>query len=199
MVAMMMMENKMTYVCGIANSSAFALGLALCLRSPTISRTASTGGTVLRHARTVRPHRDRSGPYGTIVDVSILMAAATVVVTKPFSFEGRKRAEHAELGVKFLKKFVDSIVVVPNDKLLEVADSNTSFVEAFNMADEVLKKGVQGITDLIAQDGMINLDFADVETVMRDRGVAHMGIGSGKGEDKVKDAVKNAIESPLPQ
>lgn len=119
------------------------------------------------------------------------------VVTKPFSFEGRKRAEHAELGVKFLKKFVDSIVVVPNDKLLEVADSNTSFVEAFNMADEVLKKGVQGITDLIAQDGMINLDFADVETVMRDRGVAHMGIGSGKGEDKVKDAVKNAIESPL--
>ena len=119
------------------------------------------------------------------------------VVTKPFSFEGRKRAEHADLGVKFLKKFVDSIVVVPNDKLLEVADSNTSFVEAFNMADEVLKKGVQGITDLIAQDGMINLDFADVETVMRDRGVAHMGIGSGKGEDKVKDAVKNAIESPL--
>lgn len=88
-------------------------------------------------------------------------------------------------------------MVVPNDKLLEVADSNTSFVEAFNMADEVLKKGVQGITDLIAQDGMINLDFADVETVMRDRGVAHMGIGSGKGEDKVKDAVKNAIESPL--
>lgn len=119
------------------------------------------------------------------------------VVTKPFSFEGRKRAEHAELGIKFLKKFVDSIVVVPNDKLLEIADANTSFMEAFNLADEVLKKGVQGITDLIAQDGMINLDFADVETVMRDRGIAHMGIGTGKGEDKVKDAVKNAIESPL--
>lgn len=119
------------------------------------------------------------------------------VVTKPFTFEGRKRSEHAELGIKFLKKFVDSIVIVPNDKLLQVAESNTTLVEAFNMADEVLRQGVQGITDLIGEEGMINLDFADVETVMRDRGVAHMGIGSGKGEDKVNDAVKAAIESPL--
>ncbi|MBQ9179605.1 MAG: cell division protein FtsZ [Firmicutes bacterium] len=119
------------------------------------------------------------------------------VVTKPFSFEGRKRSEHAELGIKFLKKFVDSIVIVPNDKLLQIAESNTTLVEAFNMADEVLRQGVQGITDLIGEEGMINLDFADVETVMRDRGVAHMGIGNGKGEDKVNDAVKAAIESPL--
>ena len=119
------------------------------------------------------------------------------VVTKPFSFEGRKRAEHAELGIKYLKKFVDSIVIVPNDKLLQISDSNTTFIDAFKMADEVLRKGVQGITDLIAEDGMINLDFADVETVMRDRGVAHMGIGYGKGEDKVNDAVSSAVESPL--
>ncbi len=119
------------------------------------------------------------------------------VVTKPFSFEGRKRAEHAELGIKYLKKFVDSIVIVPNDKLLQISDSNTSFLDAFKMADEVLRKGVQGITDLISEEGMINLDFADVETVMRDRGVAHMGIGHGKGEDKVNDAVSSAVESPL--
>ncbi|MEG0156087.1 MAG: cell division protein FtsZ [Anaerovoracaceae bacterium] len=119
------------------------------------------------------------------------------VVTKPFSFEGRKRGEHSELGIKFLKKYVDSIVVVPNDKLLEASDENTTFIEAFNMADEVLKQGVQGITDLISEEGLINLDFADVETVMRDRGIAHMGIGYGKGEDKVKTAVKAAIESPL--
>lgn len=119
------------------------------------------------------------------------------VVTRPFTFEGRKRAEHAELGIKFLKKYVDSIVTVPNDKLLEIAEENTTFIDAFNMADEALKQGVQGITDLIGEEGLINLDFADVETVMRDRGVAHMGIGAGKGEDKVRTAVKAAIESPL--
>ncbi|MGI6737445.1 MAG: cell division protein FtsZ [Anaerovoracaceae bacterium] len=127
-------------------------------------------------------------------DMGILTVA---VVTRPFSFEGRKRAEHAELGINFLKNYVDSIVVVPNDKLLEVAEDDTTFMEAFNMADEVLKQGVRGITDLIAEEGLINLDFADVETVMRDRGVAHMGIGTGKGDDKVRHAVKSAIESPL--
>lgn len=127
-------------------------------------------------------------------DMGILTVA---VVTKPFTFEGRKRQEHAELGIKFLKQYVDSIVVVPNDKLLDIAEEKTTFIEAFNMADEALKQGVQGITDLIGEEGLINLDFADVETVMRDKGVAHMGIGSGKGEDKVRHAVKAAIESPL--
>lgn len=127
-------------------------------------------------------------------DLGILTVA---VVTRPFTFEGRKRGEHAEQGIKFLKQYVDSIVVVPNDKLLQTSDANTSFLEAFNMADEVLKQGVQGITDLISNEGLINLDFADVETVMRDRGVAHMGIGYGQGEDKVKAAVTRAIESPL--
>lgn len=119
------------------------------------------------------------------------------VVTKPFSFEGRKRGEHAELGVKFLRKYVDSMVVVPNDKLLQVAEEKTSLLDAFNMADNVLRQGVQGITDLIGDSGLINLDFADVETVMRDRGIAHMGIGVGYGADKVKDAVRSAIDSPL--
>ena len=135
-----------------------------------------------------------TGAAPVIAKVAKDMGILTVgVVTKPFSFEGRKRGEHAELGIKFLKKYVDSIVIVPNDKLLEIADANTSFLEAFNMADEVLRQGVQGITDLIVQECLVNLDFADVQTVMRDRGVAHMGIGIGKGEDKVSDAVKGAI------
>lgn len=119
------------------------------------------------------------------------------VVTKPFTFEGKKRKEHAELGIKFLKKYVDSLVVVPNDKLLQVAEKNTSMMEAFGMADEVLKQGVQGISDLIAEAGLINLDFADVKTVMSDRGIAHMGVGRGTGDSRVADAVKTAIESPL--
>lgn len=139
-----------------------------------------------------------TGAAPIIAKVAKDMGILTVgVVTKPFTFEGRKRAEHAELGIKFLKQYVDSIVVVPNDKLLDIAEEKTTFIEAFNMADEALKQGVQGITDLIGEEGLINLDFADVETVMRDRGVAHMGIGSGKGEDKVRNAVKAAIESPL--
>lgn len=119
------------------------------------------------------------------------------VVTKPFTFEGKKRREHAELGIKFLKKYVDSLVIVPNDKLLVNADKHMTMVQAFNMADEVLKQGVQGISDLIAEAGLINLDFADVKTVMSDRGIAHMGVGRGSGETRVAEAVKCAIESPL--
>lgn len=139
-----------------------------------------------------------TGAAPIIAKVAKDMGILTVgVVTKPFSFEGRKRGEHAELGVKFLKQYVDSIVIVPNDKLLQISDANTTFLDAFNMADEVLRQGVQGVTDLIGEEGIVNLDFADVETVMRDRGIAHMGIGHGKGEDKVNDAVKAAIESPL--
>jgi len=127
-------------------------------------------------------------------DLGILTVA---VVTKPFAFEGRKRMDHAEQGIKFLKNYVDSIVVVPNDRLLNAADTATSIYDAFAMADDVLKQGVEGITDLITGEGLLNLDFADVETVMRDRGVAHMGIGHGTGENKVQEAVTNAIESPL--
>jgi len=119
------------------------------------------------------------------------------VVTKPFTFEGKKRMGHAELGIKFLKKYVDSLVVVPNDKLLQVAEKNTTMLEAFNMADDVLKQGVRGISDIIAEAGIINQDFADVDTVMRDRGVAHMGVGHGRGEGRVEQAVREAIESPM--
>jgi cell division protein FtsZ len=119
------------------------------------------------------------------------------VVTKPFTFEGKKRRDHADLGIKFLKKYVDSLVIVPNDKLLQVSEKNTSMLDAFIMADDVLKQGVQGISDLIAEAGLINLDFADVKTIMSEKGVAHMGVGRGRGENRVTQAVKEAIESPL--
>ncbi len=119
------------------------------------------------------------------------------VVTKPFSFEGKRRKDFAELGIEYLKQYVDSLVVVPNDKLLDIADSKTTIKEAFGMADDVLRQGVQGITDLISDVGSINLDFADVKTVMSNRGIAHMGIGVGSGDNRVVDAVKGAIGSPL--
>jgi len=119
------------------------------------------------------------------------------VVTKPFTFEGKTKKEYAERGIKYLRKYVDSLVVVPNDRLLQVAEKSTSMLEAFSMADEVLKQGVQGISDLIVETGMINLDFADVKTIMTDRGMAHMGVGSGKGEKRVEQAVQAAIDSPL--
>jgi len=119
------------------------------------------------------------------------------VVTKPFTFEGKKRRDHAELGIEYLKKYVDSLVVVPNDKLLQISKKETSMIEAFGMADDVLRQGVQGITDLIAEPGLINLDFADVKTVMSERGIAHMGVGRGRGENRMIDAVKEAIGSPL--
>lgn len=119
------------------------------------------------------------------------------VVTKPFSFEGKRRKDYAELGIEYLKQYVDSLVVVPNDKLLDIADSKTTIKEAFGMADDVLRQGVQGITDLISEVGSINLDFADVKTVMSNRGIAHMGIGTGSGDNRVVDAVRGAIGSPL--
>lgn len=119
------------------------------------------------------------------------------VVTKPFGFEGRKRMKQAEIGLAYLKQYVDSLVVVPNDRLLDTSDANTTVIQAFNMADDVLRQGVQGITDLIADSAMINVDFADVKSVMTDRGVAHMGVGHGVGENRAIDAVKAATESPL--
>ena len=119
------------------------------------------------------------------------------VVTKPFSFEGAKRKKQAELGIGFLKRYVDSLVVVPNDKLLQNCDKNTSMLDAFRMADDVLRQGVQGISDLISDFALINVDFADVMSVMTDRGIAHMGTGKGHGENRAEDAVKSAIESPM--
>ncbi len=119
------------------------------------------------------------------------------VVTKPFSFEGRKRMINAEKGIMELKQNVDTLVVIPNDKILQVIDKKTTMVEAFSKADDVLQQGVQGITDLISNPGIINLDFADVRTIMNNKGVAHMGIGRATGENRAEEAVKFAISSPL--
>ena len=119
------------------------------------------------------------------------------VVTKPFTFEGKKRLAQAERGIANLKGKVDTLVVIPNDKLLQVIDRKTSIVEAFRMADDILRQGVQGISDLIAVPGLINLDFADVKTIMLNQGMAHMGIGSASGENRAEDAAKQAIQSPL--
>ncbi len=119
------------------------------------------------------------------------------VVTKPFTFEGKKRLGQAERGIESLKAKVDTLVVIPNDKLLQIIDRKTSIVEAFKMADDVLRQGVQGISDLIAVPGLVNLDFADVKTIMLNTGIAHMGIGRASGENRAEDAAKQAIQNPL--
>ena len=119
------------------------------------------------------------------------------VVTKPFLFEGRQRMLNAEKGIMELKAQVDTLVVIPNDRLLQIVGKNTSLPDAFRMADDVLRQGIQGISDLIAVPSLINLDFADVKTIMESRGMAHMGIGMGKGENRMLEAAKQAIQSPL--
>ncbi|MFO7610951.1 MAG: cell division protein FtsZ [Clostridia bacterium] len=122
---------------------------------------------------------------------------AVCVVTKPFTFEGKKRSENAKRGIEKLKDTIDTLVIIPNDRLLQLADKKSSIIDAFIMADDVLRLGVQSISDLIAVPGLINLDFADVKTVMTDAGLAHMGIGRASGEDRCSEAAKQAIHSPL--
>ncbi|HHT64742.1 MAG: cell division protein FtsZ [Caldicoprobacterales bacterium] len=119
------------------------------------------------------------------------------VVTKPFLFEGRQRSINAEKGIAMLKDKVDTLVTIPNDRLLQVVERRTSMMEAFKIADDVLRQGVQGISDLIAVPGLVNLDFADVRTIMKEKGLAHMGIGKGSGDNRATDAAKQAIQSPL--
>ena len=119
------------------------------------------------------------------------------IVTKPFSFEGRLRAERARKGIEELRQYVDTLIAIPNDRLLKVAPPDVPLVKAFELADDILRQGVQGISDLITTPGMINLDFADVEATMRNAGTALMGIGEGEGEHRTRDAARNAITSPL--
>ncbi len=119
------------------------------------------------------------------------------IVTKPFSFEARRRMTQAEAGIAALRESVDTIVVIPNDRLLTISSAKTSFLDAFRMADESLRQGVQGISDLIYRPGVINVDFADVTSIMKDAGFAHMGIGKAKGDNRAEEAARLAIESPL--
>ena len=118
-------------------------------------------------------------------------------MTRPFSFEGTQRARQAEEGIQTLRENVDTLIVIPNEKLLAIVERRTTMLDAFREADNVLRQGVQGITDLITIPGLINLDFADVRTIMRDAGTALMGIGSAKGENRAAEAAKIAISSPL--
>ncbi len=139
-----------------------------------------------------------TGSAPVVAQIAQELGILTVaVVTRPFGFEGARRAQNAERGIRELEKYVDALVVVSNDKLLEVVDDDTSFEEAFNMADQVLKFGVAGISDLVAIPGLINLDLADVRRVMTKAGVCHMGIGRASGEGRATAAVKQAINSPL--
>ncbi len=139
-----------------------------------------------------------TGAAPTVAACAKEMGILTIgVVTKPFTFEGKKRLAQAERGIESLKGKVDTLVVIPNDKLLQVIDRKTSIIDAFRMADDILRQGVQGISDLIANPGLVNLDFADVKTIMLDTGMAHMGIGRASGENRAEDAAKQAIQSPL--
>ncbi|MBQ2712586.1 MAG: cell division protein FtsZ [Clostridia bacterium] len=139
-----------------------------------------------------------TGAAPVVASIARELGILTVaVVTKPFGFEGRKRAANAQKGIEELRKYVDTLVIIPNDKLLQVLPKGISIVDAFRTADEVLRQSIQGISDLIVQPAMINLDFADVKTVMQNKGMAHMGIGTAKGENKVLKAVQSAVKSPL--
>lgn len=139
-----------------------------------------------------------TGAAPVVAGIAKEMGILTVgVVTKPFRFEAKTRMNNALMGIERLKENVDTLIVIPNDKLLEIVDRRTTMPEALKKADEVLQQAVQGITDLINLPALINLDFADVQTVMKDKGIAHIGIGSAKGDDKALEAVKQAVASPL--
>ncbi len=139
-----------------------------------------------------------TGGAPIVARIARQIGALTVgVVTKPFTFEGRKRNNQAENGINTLRAEVDSLITIPNDRLLQVVDKNTAFNDAFKIADDILRQGVQGISDLIAVPGVINCDFADVQTVMQNTGSALMGIGQAKGENRAAEAARLAISSPL--
>jgi cell division protein FtsZ len=139
-----------------------------------------------------------TGAAPVIAEVARSLGALTIgVVTRPFDFEGRRRSVQAEVGIQRLKEKVDTLIIIPNERLLTLADAKTSLVDAFKVADEVLLQGVQGITDLINVPGLINTDFADVKMIMHSAGTAIMGIGTGSGEGRAANAARHAITSPL--
>jgi cell division protein FtsZ len=139
-----------------------------------------------------------TGGAPVVAELGRELEALTVgVVTKPFAFEGRRRAEQAEEGIQNLRDRVDTLIVIENDRLLQVVEKRTPMTEAFRIADDILRQGVQGITDLITVPGIVNLDFADVRTIMRDAGSALMGIGSASGENRAAEAARTAVSSPL--
>jgi cell division protein FtsZ len=176
--------------------------------NPEVGRTAADAHRaeledVLKGADMVFITAGEGGGTGTggapvVAEVARSLGALTVgVVTRPFGFEGRRRAVHAEQGIQSLREAVDTLIVIPNDRLLDVADPKSPMLETFRLADDVLMNGVKGITDLITTPGLINVDFADVKTVMSDAGTAVMGIGRGNGDERATQAAQRAISSPL--
>ncbi|WGX75875.1 cell division protein FtsZ [Paraclostridium bifermentans] len=139
-----------------------------------------------------------TGAAPVVAQLAKEMGILTVgVVTKPFAFEGKVRMKNAEQGIKELKTKVDTLITIPNDRLLQIVQKNTSMLEAFSIADDVLKQGIESISDLIAAPGLINLDFADVQSIMKEKGLAHMGMGKAQGENRAIEAARQAIQSPL--
>ena len=139
-----------------------------------------------------------TGAAPIVAEIAKEMGILTVgVVTKPFGFEGKVRRQHAEIGIESLGETVDTLVTIPNDRLLQVVEKKASIMQAFQVADDVLRQGVQGISDLISIPGLVNLDFADVKTIMYEKGLAHMGIGKATGENRAREAAQMAIQSPL--
>lgn len=139
-----------------------------------------------------------TGAAPVVAEIAKELGALTVgVVTRPFSFEGKRRSDQAEEGIRALREKVDTVIIIPNDRLLQVVEKRTSIIDAFKVADDVLRQGVQGITDLITVPGLINLDFADVKAIMKDAGSALMGIGLASGENRASESAKVAISSPL--
>ena len=139
-----------------------------------------------------------TGAAPIVAQIAREMGILTIgVVTKPFGFEGRVRMKNAEEGIKNLQESVDTLITVPNDKLLQIVSQNTSMMDAFSVADNVLKQGIQSISDLIKMPGLINLDFADVSSIMKDKGLAYIGIGTASGNNRAIEAAKEAIQSPL--
>ncbi|GAA0105647.1 cell division protein FtsZ [Paraclostridium sordellii] len=139
-----------------------------------------------------------TGAAPVVAQLAKEMGILTVgVVTKPFAFEGKVRMKNAEQGIKDLKTKVDTLITIPNDRLLQIVQKNTSMLEAFSIADDVLKQGIESISDLIAAPGLINLDFADVQSIMKEKGLAHMGMGKSQGENRAIEAATQAIQSPL--
>lgn len=139
-----------------------------------------------------------TGAAPIVAEIAKSMEILTVgVVTKPFPFEGKRRMRHAEMGIETLKEKVDTLVIIPNERLLRMADKKTTLLDSFKLADDVLRQGVQAISDLITITGVINADFADIKAVMLNKGLAHMGVGFGSGDNRTQDAVQQAISSPL--
>lgn len=139
-----------------------------------------------------------TGAAPVVAEIAKSMDILTVgVVTKPFPFEGKRRMRHAEIGIENLKEKVDTLVIIPNERLLSMADKKTTLLDSFKLADNVLRQGVQAISDLITITGVINADFADIKAVMLNKGLAHMGVGFGKGDNRAQEAVRQAVSSPL--